>query len=108
MTRQSKPPAEGSPRLRVRGVAVALALAMLALHVVAGAASMHVHGEGEHEGDEVCSVCASFGSGDTTMPRAEAMPLAARSNAPPLFRLCAPLSPHFLSHSPRGPPALLC
>ena len=108
MTRQSKQPAEGTPRLRVRGAAAAFALAMLALHVVAGAASLHVHGEDEHEGDEVCSVCASFGSGDTTAPRAEAMPLAARSDAPPLFRLWALLSVHLFSHSPRGPPALPC
>ena len=108
MTRQSKQPAAGSPRSRVHGVVAALALAILTLHVVAGAASMHVHGEDEHEGDEVCSVCASFGSGDTTMPSAEAMPFAARSEAPPLFRLCAPLRVHLLSHSPRGPPALLC
>lgn len=108
MTRQSKQPAEGAPRLRVRGVVAVLALATLALHVVAGAASLHVHGEDEHEGDEVCSVCASFGSGDNTMPRAEAMPLAARSDAPPLFRLWTPLSVHLFSHSPRGPPALIC
>ena len=108
MTRQSKQPAAGSPRSRVRGVVAALALAILTLHVVAGAASMHVHGEDEHEGDEVCSVCASFGSGDTTTPRAEVTPLAARSDAPPLLRLCTPLPLHLLSHSPRGPPALLC
>ena len=108
MARQSNQPAEGSPRLRVRGVVAALALAILTLHVVAGAASMHVHGESEHEGDEVCSVCASFGSGDTTAPRAEAMPLAARSDVRPLFRPWAPLSLHLLSHSPRGPPALFC
>ena len=108
MTRQPKQPAEGSPRLRVRGVVAALALAILTLHIVAGAASLHVHGEGEHEGDEVCLVCASFGSGDTTAPRAEAIPLAARSDARPLFRPWTPLSLHLLSHSPRGPPALFC